>query len=226
MAGLGVLGADITEPYNKIALACHNSELLLSCCFLGSGCRGVAGSAYAADHCILVGEDLETRETEITSLDLLVETEVGDVNCNVVRKVLHETCDADRTGVLGELTAELNALGVACDLNGNADADGLVLAYGKEVYMEADVLYRVELKFVEDGCVLFTIEVEVNDVGIRGVGKTLEILGVDCEEDVLNTCTIEVARDETLTTESLDGGFVANLTKLALKFEMLHFLNV
>ena len=115
---------------------------------------------------------------------------------------------------------------MSADLNGNADADGLVLADGKEVYMEAEILYRVELKLVKDSRVLGTIEIEVNDVGVRGVDKTLEILGVDCEEDVLNTCTIEVARDETLTTESLDGGFVANLTKLALKFEMLHFFNV
>jgi len=115
---------------------------------------------------------------------------------------------------------------VSADLNGNADADGLVLADGKEVYMEAEILYRVELKLMKNCCVLLAIEVEVNDVGIRGVDKALKILCVNCEEDVLKTCTIEVARNETLTTESLDGGFVANLTKLAIKFEMLHFLNV
>ena len=82
----------------------------------------------------------------------------------------------------------------------------------------------MELQLVENhGVVVLAVEGEVDDVGIRSGKKTFEILFVNGEENVLDTVSIKIARDEALLAESLDDGFVSNLTGLPVKCEMLHF---
>ena len=82
----------------------------------------------------------------------------------------------------------------------------------------------MELELMENhGIVLLSIEGEVDDVGIRGAKKVLEILFYHGEENVVDSVAIEIARNEALLAECLDDGFVANLTGLAVKCEMLHF---
>ena len=78
------------------------------------------------------------------------------------------------------------------------------------------------LKLVKNSCVVLAVKVEVYDERLRSVGEEAEFLRVDCEEDILNTVAIEVARNESFSAESLDDGFVADLTGLAFQFEMLH----
>ena len=105
------------------------------------------------------------------------------------------------------------------------DGDRLLLIDCEEVYVEACVEYRMELKLVKDCAVgLAIVEDEVNDECLRGIGDTLEFFLIDCEEDVLHSETIKIAWNESLLAESLDDGFVANLTDLAFQFKMLHFV--
>ena len=54
------------------------------------------------------------------------------------------------------------------------------------------------------------------------MGYTFELFLRNCEEYVLKTLSIEVARDETLPAESLDDSLVADLTDLAVQCEMFH----
>ena len=107
----------------------------------------------------------------------------------------------------------------------NLDSDRLVLSYCEEVCVKAVVLYRVELKLVDNSIKLCTIaELEVNDVRCRSVGKTLKIFLCNCEKYVLYACTINVAWNETLFAELFDNRLVADLTDLAFQCEMFHFV--
>ena len=109
----------------------------------------------------------------------------------------------------------------------DVDGDRFLLIDCEEIYVKAGVEYRMELKLVEHCVVgLAIVEYEVDDVGLWSVGSDLELLCIHCEEDVLHSETIKIARDEALLTESLDDGFVANLTDLAFQFKMLHFVCV
>ena len=91
--------------------------------------------------------------------------------------------------------------------------------------MEAVVLYRVELELVKDGGVCLTVvKGDVDDVGIGGLEQSFEILLHHGEKDVLESKSIEIARNQSFLAESLDDGFVANLTGLAFQFKMLHFV--
>jgi hypothetical protein len=111
------------------------------------------------------------------------------------------------------------------DVHGNLDGDGLYLIDGEEIHVEALVGDGMPLELVKDGGVsLAVVKLEVHDVGLRGVGETLEVTGVDGEEDVFHAETVKVARDEALTAESLDDGFVGGLTDQAFQFKMLHCL--
>jgi hypothetical protein len=113
---------------------------------------------------------------------------------------------------------------VTFELDRNVDGDGLLLVYCEEVDVKAIVLYRMELELMENHrVVLLAIEGEVDDEGIRSAEESLEILFLNCEENILDSVAIEIARDEALLAECLDDGFVANLTGLAVKCEMLHF---
>lgn len=89
--------------------------------------------------------------------------------------------------------------------------------------MEALVSDGVPLELVEHCLILLLTEVEVDDECLGCVCGCLEILCAYCEENILDTTAIEIAGNESLTAESLENGFVANLTDLTVKFEMLHF---
>ena len=104
----------------------------------------------------------------------------------------------------------------------NVDCDWLLLIDCKEIHVQASVSYRVELELVKNSGVLLSVEVEVNYIGARSVGDGLEFLCIYCEENVLESETVEIARNESLCAEGLDGSLVANLTKLAFEFNVLH----
>jgi len=193
--------------------------LLLSC----RSCLGaLAGSLNAADDGGLRVEDGNILILKVTCNDVLADTKLGDVYIKLVREVLHKSADAKLAYVLNEFTTGLNTCCVSCDVERHLDCDGLLFVYLEEVYVEANVLDGVELKLVYNCCVLLAVKYKVYDVRCRSVGKTLEILGINSEKNVLKSKTVKVARNETLCADSLDGCFVANLTKLALQLKMLH----
>ena len=111
---------------------------------------------------------------------------------------------------------------MSLDNERNFDAYRLGLIYNKEIHVQALVSNRVELKLVKNCGVLLVSENEINDESLRSVGDCLELLGINCEKNVLDTASLKVARNKTLLAESLESGFVADLTWLAFKFKMLH----
>ena len=96
------------------------------------------------------------------------------------------------------------------NLDRNVDCDWLLLVDCKEIHVQASVSYRVELELVKNSGVLLSVEVEVNYIGARSVGDGLEFLCIYCEENVLESETVEIARNESLCAEGLDGSLVAN----------------
>jgi hypothetical protein len=56
------------------------------------------------------------------------------------------------------------------------------------------------------------------------VSDSLEILCVYSEKNVLDTVTIDVARNLSCSTNCLYSSLVASLTELTLKFNVLHCL--
>ena len=89
--------------------------------------------------------------------------------------------------------------------------------------MEAVVLDRMELELMHDCHVgLAVVKLDVDDVGGGSVGDSHEIPFRDCEEDVLDSLSVKVARDETLPADRFDHGLVSDFADLAVKFKMLH----
>lgn len=89
--------------------------------------------------------------------------------------------------------------------------------------METLVSDGVPLELVEHCLILLLTEVEVDDECLGSVCCGLELLCVNCEDDVLDTIAIKIAGNEALTAEGLENGLVAYFTDLSVKCEMLHF---
>ena len=218
MPGGGILCTYIAETGHQVSFVGHGL------CLLGGGDYCVAGSLHAADDSVLVGSDGNAFKLYVTSLDPLVQTEGGNIYRNLVGKVLHDSAYADFAGVLIELATLLYADGVAGDDDGNLDVDGLLVIHCEEIYVQAVVGHRVPLKLVENcGEFLLAVQDKVDDVGLGSVGNSLEVLCVNGEKYVFYAEAVEVARDESLLAESLDGCFASYLSGLAVEFEMLHF---
>ena len=109
----------------------------------------------------------------------------------------------------------------------NLDSYRLILRNEEEVYVKSLVSYRVILYLVEYCMTISAVaELEVDDVRVRSVSDELEVLCVDCEEDVLHSESIDVARNESCTTNSLYCCLVASFANLAFEFNVLHCLEI
>ena len=216
----GIFLAYVAQSDYEETLVRHGLGLLC-------GDYGVARGLDSADDGILVGDNGDTVELDVAGLDPLVEAEGGDVNGNLIGKLGHGGADAEFAGVLIELTTLLDTDCVAGDDDGDFDADRLDIAYCQEINMHAGIGDGVPLELVKDGGVfLASVEDEVDDVGLGGVGDSLELFCIDGEVDVLDAETIEVAGDESLCAEGLEGGFALDFTGRSVEFEMLHSFNI
>ena len=109
----------------------------------------------------------------------------------------------------------------------NLDSYRLILRNEEEVYVKSLVSYRVILYLVEYCITVSAVaELEVDDVRVRSVSDSLEILSVDSEENVLHTESIDVARNLSCTTYSLYCCLVASFANLAIEFNVLHCLEI
>jgi hypothetical protein len=89
--------------------------------------------------------------------------------------------------------------------------------------MEAVVLHRMELELMYDCHVgLAVVKLDVDDVGCGSVGDALEIPVRNCEENILHSLSVKVARDKALLADGFDHGLVSDLADLAVNFKMLH----
>ena len=112
---------------------------------------------------------------------------------------------------------------MSCYLNWNLDCYRLVLSYEEEVCVKSFVGYRVILYLVKY-CITASavVELEVDDVRVRSVSDSLEILCVDGEKDVLHSESIDVAWNKSCSAYSLYCCLVAGLAYLAVEFNVLH----
>ena len=109
------------------------------------------------------------------------------------------------------------------NLNWNLDSHWLVLRYEEEVCVKSLVRYWVILYLVKYCMTVSSIaELKIDDVRVRSVSDSLEILCVDSEKDVLHTESIDVAWNESCTTYSLYCCLVASFANLAIEFNVLH----
>ena len=89
--------------------------------------------------------------------------------------------------------------------------------------MEALVSYRMLLKLVKNGVDFLSVaELKVDDVGVWSVGDRLECLCAHCEEDVLHSKSIKVARYESFPADGFDCLLAGCFTELAFQFDVFH----
>ena len=81
--------------------------------------------------------------------------------------------------------------------------------------MKTLVAYRMELELVKNCSVNLSIEVKVYDERLWCAEKSL-LLSVYCESDILDSVTVKNARNQSLTTKSLDGSLSSDLAELTV----------
>ena len=81
----------------------------------------------------------------------------------------------------------------------------------------------IPMNLMKNGIHLLTvIKFEINDIRVWCVSKCLEILSIDSEENVLDTESIDVARNLSCTTYSLYCRLVASFANLAFEINVFH----
>ena len=109
------------------------------------------------------------------------------------------------------------------NLNWNLDGYWLIFRNEEEVYVKSLVGNRMILYLVEYCITVSSIaELKVDDVRVRSVSDSLEILCIDSEKNVLHSENVDVARNLSCSTNCLYLCLVAGLTDLAIKFNVLH----
>ena len=141
-----------------------------------SGFGGTSG-LDGGDDCGLGVENLEVVVLEGADLDYLAEAKGGDVDFEAVWEVCREALDVELTHLDLELTAGLDALGVACDGEGHTDGYWFVVENLEEVDVEDFFRDGVELDVLEDCLHLDSVDGEVDDVDIRCVDEATEVVG-------------------------------------------------
>lgn len=160
---------------------------------------------------------------EVAGYNLLADVESGAVHFEYVRKVLHHCGYLELAGRDEKLTTGFHTFCVSLYAYRNIDAYRLGLVHCEEVHMETLVGDRVPLKFVKHCIELLTVvELEVYDVRVRSVCEGFESLCLNSEEDVLHSESVDVARNESLSADSLDSLLVSYCAQSAFQFDVFH----
>ena len=211
---------------------------------------GGTSELNGADNSVLGVHQFEAFEVEVADLEGLAEAEVVNVD--------HETLGDGGVGSFhanflhreSELTTGFHTFGVAFELNGNFDGNGLLVVYFEKVNVEDGILYGVELDVLEHGHAFFAVNVEFDseDIGsvdqlangVVGYGK----IGGDeafavtdfydffafAESAVVGEvkylAAIEHYGDQVVFTESLGGFFAEVCTGFGSELECFHCQSV
>lgn len=160
---------------------------------------------------------------EVAGYNLLADVESGAVHFEYVWKVLHHSGYLELACRNEKLTTGFHTFCVSLNAYRNIDAYRLGLIYCEEVHVETLVGYRVPLKFVKH-CIEFLtiVKFEIYDVRVWSVGKSFESLCLNSEEDILHSESVDVARNESLSADSLDSLLVSHSTQSAFQFDVFH----
>ena len=143
----------------------------------------------------------EALEVEVANVDSLANAEVGDVDYELVEKVLFEARNSKFTTENLEFTTGFNTLRVTNDSHGNLDSYGFACNYTEEVDVLAVVLNGVELSLAHNAFLDVAVDVNLYDVRFGSVDEFLCLSGLNGEVDGLATVTVEYAGNEVLATD-------------------------
>ena len=160
---------------------------------LGS-CNSVACRQAGDDDGSLGVDNADVVKLEVTGSNTLADCKRSYVYGEVVGKILEKTADFKFAAAYLKLTTGLYACRVTADENGNLNNDGLGVVHCQEVSVESLVVYGVILNLVKECGVFLAVYVQVNNVAVRSVGKSLQSLGVYAEGYVLYAVAINHAR--------------------------------
>ena len=160
---------------------------------------------------------------KISGYDLLAYHKVCSIYFEAVRKVCKQCADAEFARRYEQFSSEFHTCRVTGDNHRHVNDYRLVFGNGEEVYVKGFVGHRMPLYFVKNGEVfLSVVQFQIDDVGIRSVGDVFQILCRHGKEDVLDTGAVNVARDESLFSDSFYYRLVACLADSAFQFNVFH----
>lgn len=219
---------------------------------LGGGSSGTTcgtGELYGADDSVLGVDKLETLEVEVADCHRFAETEVVDIDDETLGNIGIDSLYLELLHREAQLTAGLDTLGVALELDGNLDGDGLLVIDLEEVEMKDGILDGVELNLLEYGHLLGTVEIEFYSKDVRSIDELADgfvgdyeicgdkcfvvrnlhqlLTGVECTGigEVYEFASVENYRNLALAAESFGGLLAEVSTRLSCKFESVHCLN-
>ena len=169
---------------------------MLSLCFLRSlgSCNCIACRQAGYDNGSLGVDKADVVKLEVAGSDALADCQGSHIHGEVVGQVLEKTADFQFATAYLKFTAGFYACRVAADEHGNFYYDGLGVVHCQEVCVKSLVVDGVILYLMQEGSIFLAVYVQVNDVAVRGVGESFQILGVNAEGYVLCAVAINHAR--------------------------------
>ncbi len=196
-----------------------------------SGTTCGTGELNGANNRVLGIHQFKTVEVDIAYLHGLAKAEAVDIDNKTLGnggigsahlELLHRQC---------ELTTGLNTFGVAFELNGHFDYNGLVFLHFEKVDVENGVLNRVELDILQDSHTGLTLYVELDSedfgsidelahsllryyevgsdeafgAGIVNSNDFLAFVEGACVRKINDCATVKDNGDKTFAAESLGG---------------------
>ena len=132
---------------------------------------------------------------EVADLEGLAEAEVVDIDDYALGNFSIDSAYLDLLHGEVELTTGLDTLGVAFELDGHLDGDGLLVVNLEEVDVEDVVLYGVEVDVLEDSVALLAVDVELDSEDVGSIDELANVLGLN----------YEIGSDEALGAFLVDG---------------------
>ena len=173
----------------------------------GSGTHCSTSHLNCAYNDFLRSDKFETFEVKITYLYALAQRKRRNVNGEMLGDVAVKGADFELTHHGDEATAGTDTLSETLRSNGHTHNDRLLSVNFIEVYVKDVILYRMELHLLEDTFVVFAIDINVDEVDVRGVDDAVNLLLVYNEVDCLGIAllvpllSVKYARNFAFATE-------------------------
>ncbi|EJX10363.1 secreted protein [gut metagenome] len=205
--------------------------MLLGLALLSSSCSSTH-SCTSHLHCVndnfLWSSEFETFEREVTYLDALAETQLGNIDFELFRNSSIRSLNAQLTYHTDQLTTGTYTFCQALSSDRKCYYDSLVICYFIEVNVQNIVLNWVELNFLYNCLVFNTVDVYDNEVNMRSVNHLVDFLFIYCEMDSFWQTvftflfTVDNARNFTVLTYTLCSLLTEVSTKTAVDCNLLH----
>lgn len=147
----------------------------------GSSATSGTCELYGADDGVLGVDELEVVIVEVADLQSLAQTEVVNIDDNALGDLGVDSLNLELLHREGELTASLNAFGVAFNLDWYLDDDGLGVVDLKQVDVEESILYGLELQVLDDSHALYAVKLKLDGEHVGSIDELADSLGAYSE---------------------------------------------